>query len=212
MNRSALPSSASRFLQCVTGVLRGDCLYGIPDSDGRASLIESDNGGNCFTLKRVDLIGLPKETLIVKAHCLNYNIIESDGSVLNLLQNIADYRRVTDYIVISDYNSKVYILYVELKTSSRSNKYIAQLRCAYEQIRHLNRLIRSFDHVEGNYNLVHRFVKFEKIPLDKQGTILSNNDSFTLPIPTQINNSPNRAYRYYVNEGQVVPYCNLILE
>ena len=127
------------------------------------------------------------------------------------MSNIADYRRVTDYIVISDYNSKVCILYVELKTSGRNNKYIAQLRCAYEQIRHLSRLIRSFDPVAGSYNLIHRFVKFEKLPLDKQSTTLSNSDSFSLPIPSQINNLPNRAYKYYVNEGQVVPYCNLIL-
>ena len=211
MNRSDLPNSASRFIQCVTGTLRGDCLYGIPDANGHASLIESDDGGNCLTLRRVDLIDLPRETLIVKAHYLNYSIIESNGRSPGLLPNIADYRHVTDYIVISDYMSKVCILYVELKTSSRSNKYIAQLRCAYEQMRHLNRLIRSFDSAMGKHNLMHRFVKFVKLPLDKQGTTMSNNNSFSLPVPSQINNLPNRAYKFYVNEGQWIPYGNLIL-
>jgi hypothetical protein len=211
MKRTDLPKSASRFIHCVIGVLRSDCLYGMPDTNGRMSLTESDCGGNPRTLQRVELVDLPKESLIIRAHCLNYNIIESNGCCSGLLDNIADYRHVADYIVISDYNSKVCILYVEMKTSSRSNKYIAQLRCAYEQMRHVNRLIRCFDSKLGKPYLMHRFVKFVKIPLDKQGTTFLDSDSFSLPTPLQINNLPNKAYMYYVNEGEGVPYGKLIL-
>lgn len=207
--RLLLNSSYPQFTQCIAGILRENVHYALPNAQGEVELKESDNGGNAYTLQSVILTGLPVHAVVFSADALDYNVIESQTKS-NVWKDIEKYRRVSDYVVLFEHNGELCFLYIEMKTSANSQKYISQLRCARGQIEHLVYLIRYFNQDVLPNAIKHRFVKFYKMPPVKKVTSGGSDGGFG-PVKPSCNDEPPKAYQYEVEEGDKVNIGDLIL-
>lgn len=204
----ALPDGSPAYFRCVLGILNASIHYATPDSNGEIKLIEEETGNNPNTLKSVFVTGLPADTVALNADKMPYSVLESakrDGR----WPRIADYRHVSDYIILTKKDDVVYQVYIELKTGYSPKKYIPQLRCARAQMEHLQYLIKNFDQPVFPDRIEHRFVKFSKLPVQKFTT--TGEPTEQPPSGSRgLNDEPPRAYVCYVVEGEKVDFATLL--
>ena len=197
------------FFRCLAGILTAKTHFAVPDSTGTVTLTETDLGNNPNTLQSVSITGLSRRTLVFSAHGFVYGIIEQDGSRPGAWQSLAKYRNAADYLLVTEKDGLTYLLYIELKTSYKKQKYIPQLRCACGHVEHLLYLIKHFDgNTLDGIRLVNRFVKFSKIPLAKGVT--AGDTGYRLPPASLNNDSPQNAFQCFVQEAQTVHVDELL--
>ena len=203
-----LDNTYPELLQSLAGILVGQSHYELPDANGCIALIEKDDGHNPHTLQRVVVAGLPDHTISFAAGKLPYSIIEGDKRQ-GIWKSVANYRHVSDYIILTKIEEVFYLVYVEMKTGFKRKDHIPQLRCARGQTEHLLYLIEHFDTmVIDGAQIKHRFVKFSKRPIPKGVT--QGDDEFKYPTPPACNDDPVRAYQCIVEEDQQVDIRDLI--
>lgn len=210
-----IPEAAPDLVKCIGGVVRSNCLYALAAATGDVRLEESCDGGNSQTLKEVLLSDVPVNSLVLNAHTMPASIIETkkhDGR--KLWETISSYRRVTDYIVLSEMQGSVFALYAELKTSPRSTEHVRQLWCARAQMEHLLFLIDKFDNAcMPTTPILHRFVKFTTLPLLKDTTSIGGQTTrYVNAKHVELNDLPGRAYRCFVQPSVKIKYSNLFYD
>lgn len=204
-----LSSNMPEYFRCVLGVLDESIHYGVPNANGEIELVEADDGTNPNTLTSVFVTGLPADTIVLDADKMPYSLVESDKR-RGLWPQIAKYRHVSDYIILTRVDDVIYQLYVELKTGYSIKKYVPQMRCARAQMEHLQYLIRHFDSGVFPDAIEHRYVKFSKIPVAKyttRGVPTESPPESNLQGP---NDEPPRTYICYVEQGEKVAFTTLL--
>ena len=199
---------APAYLKCVLGILAEKVHYAVADKDHCMKLVEDDTGNNPNTLASVFITDLPPYAIALNADNLHYSILEQSKRE-GIWRNIASYRHVSDYIILAEVDGKMCHLYIEMKTGYKTNAFIPQLRCARGQLEHLVYLINKFDHEVMPTEIVHRFVKFSKLPALKMPTTWQSTGF--LPEPPVINDEPDRTYQCFVENGARVSFPSLLL-
>lgn len=196
-------------MRCIVGLLKEASHYKQPNENGCILLEEKNDGANPNTLQHVIISGLSPVSVVFSADKLSYGIIETKTRS-NVWENVKDYRKVTDYILLTKIKNVYYFVYIELKTGYKTKEYIQQLRCARGQMEHLLYLIRYFNaEVLKDIKLYHRFIKFSKKPVPKGVT--QGDDGFLLPSAPLCNDEPTQAYQCLIEEGETVNIQDLIL-
>ena len=178
--------------------------------NGEVLLTEPNNANRPGTLREVHLVGIPDKALVLKPEHATITVVKERRQAYNG-HNLAKYRRKCDYIIITEFDGIGFILYIEMKTSARSNEHIAQMWCARSLMEYLNFAIKNLDGLVPAFDeYQHRYVKFTCIPEDKDTTDMAQ-EFKTVAKPIIINDKPGSAYPYNVTDGETINLRDLIL-
>lgn len=189
-------------------ILKEDILTVQPDNHS-VMLTEPNNSNRPQTLKEVEIIDIPDDTLILCVDKMSSPLFREHS--ICTCHAIKKYRKNCDYIIITNFEGINYIVYIEMKTSPREQKHIPQLWCGRSFIEYLSFAMEKIEDILPLSSFTHRFVKFCTIPEDKDST--DNHDEYKLSNqPKELNDLPGKAYPYYVTAGVPVPLKDLIYE
>ena len=178
--------------------------------NGEVLLTEPNNVNRPGTLKEVHLVGIPGRELVLKPEHATITVVKEKDKYYNG-HNLAKYRKKCDYIIITEFEGIGYIVYIEMKTSARSNEHIAQMWCARSLMEYLNFAIKNLDNLAPAFDTyLHRYVKFTCIPADKDPTGMDQAFK-SMSRPIIVNDKPCNAYPCNVTDGKTVNLRDLIL-
>ena len=185
-------------------------IVGIQQINDSAKLIEPQNL-DPKTLQEVDLIGIPDNALILSASGMSSSLFRENDSFCDC-HTPSKYRKKCDYIVLTEFDHNNYIIYIEMKTSPRTQKYIPQLWCGRCFMEYLLFAISNLDNIQPSSNFIHRYVKFYRIPEDKDSTKLTDDEYKKPPKIKTFNDQPGKAYLCCVTAGIPISIRDLIYE
>ena len=196
-------------LVALKHILKNEITDCAPITAGKAVLLEPQNPEGTSTLRSVTIVGLPSKTLILDADKMSVALFREKDDFCQC-HAVSRYRKKCDYIIVTELEQQDYILYIEMKTSPRDKKHIMQLWCGRCLMEYLNFAMANLEKIvphSGHFE--HRFVKFCRVPIDKETTGLQedykNNDE-----PKEKNDKPAKAYKYFVTEGIPVQLKKLL--
>lgn len=197
--------------KALSHILRKDILA-IQPQNHSVELKEPANDNRPEALQSVIINGIPDNALILHADKMSPSLYRKNEKDICTCHNLSLYRRKCDYIIISEFENKNYIIYIEMKTSPRDLTFIPQLwsgRCFMEY------LLFSMLHLESikpSSDFLHRFVRFYKIPEDKDSTNLQEDDYKKPRKMDTLNDRPAKAYSCCVTEGIFIQLKDLVYE
>ena len=198
--------------QAFRHILKEDILSTQPNNHF-VKLIEPQNVQHKNTLREVEIVDIPDDTLILRADKMSSPLFRENDTFCNC-HKPSRYRKKCDYIVVTEFDHNNYIIYIEMKTSARSQEHIPQLWCGRCFVEYL---LFSISHFEKELQqpsiFIHRYVKFYSIPEDKDTTALTDDETNNIP-PKMIlvNDVPKNAYSCCVKAGIPIPIKALIYE
>ena len=178
--------------------------------NGEVLLTEPNNANRPGTLREVHLVGIPDKALVLKPEHATITIVKERGQSHNG-HNLTKYRRKCDYIIVTEFDGIGYIVYIEMKTSARSNEHIAQMWCARSLMEYLNFAIKNLDNLAPAFDAYqHRYVKFTCVPEDIDTTDMDLTFK-SVSRPIIVNDKPSNAYPCNVTDGETVNLRDLFL-
>lgn len=193
-------------------ILKDNIVFAASIPTGRTTIIEPANGKKADTLKKVEFIGVPADTIILRADGMPSSLFRETTHHACSCHQLSKYKHVSDYIVIASLNNEKFIIYIEMKTSPRGKEYIPQLWCARGQIEYLSFMMENLEGIAKLSDYKHRYVKFYSIALDKTATNTSDLTKINIQKVPELNDRPGKAFKYCVSDGVPVNIKELIYE
>lgn len=193
-------------------ILKDNIVFAASIPTGRTTIIEPANEKKADSLKKVEFIGVPADTIILRADGMPSSLFRETTHHACSCHQLSKYKHVSDYIVIASLNNEKFIIYIEMKTSPRGKEHIPQLWCARGQIEYLSFMMENLEGIAKLSDYKHRYVKFCKIAIDKTLTDLSKLTSTDIQKVPELNNKPGKAFEYFVSDGVPVNIKDLIYE
>lgn len=193
-------------------ILKDNIVFAASIPTGRTTIIEPANEKKADSLKKVEFIGVPADTIILRADGMPSSLFRETTHHACSCHQLSKYKHVSDYIVIASLNNEKFIIYIEMKTSPRGKEHIPQLWCARGQIEYLSFMMENLEGIAKLSDYKHRYVKFCKIAIDKTLTDLSKLTSTDIQKVPELNNKPGKAFEYFISDGVPVNIKDLIYE
>jgi len=192
-------------------ILKDDIIY-ISSTDGQPIVLhEPQNGNRPKTLQDVEIIDVPDDTLILCVDKMSSPLFRQDDNFCQC-HDQSKYRRKCDYIILTEFDCRNYLIYIEMKTSPRDPRHIPQLWCGRCFMEYLNFAMENLEHIKPSSGYLHRFVKFCKVLEDKDSTDIQGDGYKQNNKQEELNDLPGKAFLYFVTAGVPVPLKDLIYE
>lgn len=173
-------------------------------------LREPQNLGKPGTLQEVEIVGIPERSVILCADKMNSSLFREDDQFC-CCHDRRKYRAKCDYIIIAEIENRNYIVYIEMKTTPRGKEHIPQLwggRCFME---YLNFAMEHLEEIKPGSEYLHRFVKFCRIPEDKETTSVRGSCKAANK-PGELNDRPGKAFSCCVTDGVPIALKELLYD
>lgn len=191
-------------------ILKDDIIAIQPDDNHSVVLVEPQNENKPKTLQEVKIVDIPDGTIILCADKMSSPLFNENDTFCSCHEQWK-YRKKCDYIIISEIDNKNYIIYIEMKTTPREKKHIPQLWCGRSFMEYLNFAMEHLENIKPDSEYLHRFVKFCKIPEDKDSTDCRDDYKETTK-PNSLNDLPGNAYSCYVIDGNPIALKELLYD